>query len=497
MTLLELLHRPPGETTALVLPERGIRITYDSLRRQVAAAADVFASAGIGNAARVAMALPNGLETIVCFLGASVAGTAAPLNPAYRHDEFVFFLEDTDAKLLVLPPAGADEARRAAAERGVPILAADVDPEGTVRFFPASTGRTAGPPQPDDVALILHTSGTTGRPKRVPLRHRNLAVSAENIARTYQLTANDVAMTVMPLFHVHGLLASTLATLLTGGTMVVPEKFNPLSFWRTVRECRATWYSAVPTMHRLLLARAGDQRPMGAEHLRFIRSASAPLSLHTMEKLEHVFGAPVLEAYGMTEASHQIASNPLPPGVRRAQSVGLGTGVKISIMDTHGHHSHLGMGHAGEVVIQGPSIIDGYESNPEANATSFVDGWFRTGDQGIIDPDGYLRLLARLKDLINRGGEKIAPMEIGQVLLKHPAVAEAVCFGVPHPTWGEEVTAAVVLRAPVPVAELLSFCRDHLADFKCPKKIHVVDAIPRTATGKIQRRALVEAFTEK
>ena len=497
MTLLELLHRPPGETTAVVLPERGIRITYDSLRRQVAAAADVFASAGIGNAARVAMALPNGLETIVCFLGASVAGTSAPLNPAYRHDEFVFFLEDTDAKLLVLPPAGADEARRAAAERGVPILAADVDPEGTVRFFPASTGRTAGPPQPDDVALILHTSGTTGRPKRVPLRHRNLAVSAENIAQTYQLTANDVAMTVMPLFHVHGLLASTLATLLTGGTMVVPEKFNPLSFWRTVRECRATWYSAVPTMHRLLLARAGDQRPMGAEHLRFIRSASAPLSFHTMEKLEHVFGAPVLEAYGMTEASHQIASNPLPPGVRRAQSVGLGTGVKISIMDTHGHHSHLGMGHAGEVVIQGPSIIDGYESNPEANATSFVDGWFRTGDQGIIDPDGYLRLLARLKELINRGGEKIAPMEIGQVLLKHPAVAEAVCFGVPHPTWGEEVTAAVVLRAPVPVAELLSFCRDHLADFKCPKKIHVVDAIPRTATGKIQRRALVEAFTEK
>ena len=497
MTLLELLHRPPGETTAVVLPERGIRITYDSLRRQVAAAADVFASAGIGNAARVAMALPNGLETIVCFLGASVAGTSAPLNPAYRHDEFVFFLEDTDAKLLVLPPAGADEARRAAAERGVPILDADVDPEGTVRFFPTSTGRTAGPPQQDDVALILHTSGTTGRPKRVPLRHRNLAVSAENIAQTYQLTANDVAMTVMPLFHVHGLLASTLATLLTGGTMVVPEKFNPLSFWRTVRECRATWYSAVPTMHRLLLARAGDQRPMGAEHLRFIRSASAPLSFHTMEKLEHVFGAPVLEAYGMTEASHQIASNPLPPGVRRAQSVGLGTGVKISIMDTHGHHSHLGMGHAGEVVIQGPNIIDGYESNPEANATSFVDGWFRTGDQGIIDPDGYLRLLARLKELINRGGEKIAPMEIGQVLLKHPAVAEAVCFGVPHPTWGEEVTAAVVLRAPVPVPELLSFCRDHLADFKCPKKIHVVDAIPRTATGKIQRRALVEAFTEK
>jgi acyl-CoA synthetase (AMP-forming)/AMP-acid ligase II len=187
----------------------------------------------------------------------------------------------------------------------------------------------------------------------------------------------------------------------------------------------------------------------------------------------------------------------LPPAARKAESVGLGTGVHISIMDTHGRHHHLGVGHAGEVVIQGPSVIDAYENNPEANASSFVEGWFRTGDQGIIDPDGYLRLLARLKELINRGGEKIAPREIGALLLKHPAVAEAVCFGVPHPTWGEEVAAAVVLRTPIPVTDLLSFCRDHLADFKCPKKIHIVDAIPRTATGKIRRRALVEAFTEK
>lgn len=488
MTLLELLHKAPGGNTAVILPESDTRITYDSLRQKVAAAADVFASAGIGAGDRVAMALPNGLETLVCFLAAAIAGAAAPLNPAYRHDEFEFFLDDTNAKVIVLPPGGAEDARRAAWEKGVPILNADLD---------APRRRTATPPQSGDVALILHTSGTTGRPKRVPLRHRNLAVSAQNIATTYRLTENDAAMTVMPLFHVHGLLASTLATLLTGGAMIVPEKFNPLSFWRSVREYRATWYSAVPTMHRLLLARAGDHRPPGAENLRFIRSGSAPLSLHTMQKLEHVFGAPVLEAYGMTEASHQIASNPLPPAARKAGSVGLGTGVKISIMDTHGHHRHLGTGHCGEVVIQGPSVIGGYENDPEANASSFVDGWFRTGDQGIIDNDGYLRLLARLKELINRGGEKIAPREIGEVLLKHPKVAEAVCFGVPHPTWGEEVAAAVVLREHVAVPDLLSYCREHLADFKCPKKIHIVDAIPRTATGKIQRRALVEAFAEK
>jgi len=493
MTLLELLNKAPGSSTAIILPESGVRLTYNSLREQVAAAADIFTSAGIEPGYRVAMALPNGLETIVCFLAASIAGTAAPLNAAYRHDEFAFYLEDTDAKLLILPPDGADEARRAAAEKNVPIMMTSVE-GGEVRFSPSPAGRTAGAPRPDDIALILHTSGTTGRPKRVPLRHRNMAVSAENIANTYKLTASDVALTVMPLFHVHGLMASTLATLLSGGTMTVPEKFNPLSFWRTVRDYQPTWYSAVPTMHRLLLARAGDHRPAGAEHLRFIRSASAPLSLHTMQKLEHVFGTPVLEAYGMTEASHQIASNPLPPAARRAESVGLGTGVQISIMDIRGHQKHLGKGHAGEVVIKGPNVIDGYENNAEANLSSFVDGWFLTGDQGIIDDDGYLRLLARIKELINRGGEKIAPKEIGEVLLKHPAVAEAVCFGVPHPTWGEEVAAAVVLRNPVAVAELLSFCKDHLADFKCPKKIHVVDAIPRTATGKIQRRALVEEF---
>jgi len=497
MTLLDLLNKAPGSDIAVILPETGTRVTYDALRRQVAAAADIFTSAGIGSGGRIAMALPNGLETLVCFLAASTAGTAAPLNPAYRHDEFAFFLEDTEAKLFVLPPEGMDEARRAAAEGNIPVLAADLDAAGAVRFSPAPSGRTASAPQREDVALVLHTSGTTGRPKRVPLKHRNLAASAENIAATYKLTPNDLALTVMPLFHVHGLVASTLATLFSGGTIIIPDKFNPLSFWRSVRDYRATWYSAVPTMHRLLLARAGDHRPAGTEHLRFIRAASAPLSLHTMQKLEHVFGAPVLEAYGMTEASHQIASNPLPPGFRRADPVGLGTGVRISIMDTHGHHRHLGAGHAGEIVIRGPSVIDAYENNAEANVTSFVDGWFRTGDQGIIDPDGYLRLLARLKELINRGGEKIAPREITLVLLQHPAVAEAACFGVPHPTWGEEVAAAVVLRTPVPVPELLSFCREHLADFKCPKKIHIVDAIPRTATGKIQRRALVEAFTDK
>jgi acyl-CoA synthetase (AMP-forming)/AMP-acid ligase II len=326
------------------------------------------------------------------------------------------------------------------------------------------------------------------------LSHANLAISARNVARTYALSPTDVSLCVMPLFHVHGLVASTLATLATGGTVVVPGKFNPLSFWRIARDFGATWYSAVPTIHQLLLARAGSTRPDGARKLRFIRSCSAALSPQVMHDLETAFGAPVVEAYGMTEAAHQMASNPLPPAERLPGSVGRGTGVTISIIDGEG--SHLPAGQHGEVVIKGPNVIEGYENNPEANAASFVDGWFRTGDQGFLDSNGYLTLVARIKELIIRGGEKVSPREVDEVLLTHPAVAEAVSFGVPHPAWGEEVAAAVVLHEPVAEADLLTFCRERLAEFKRPKQIHVTDAIPRTATGKIQRRLVAQVFSK-
>jgi acyl-CoA synthetase (AMP-forming)/AMP-acid ligase II len=492
-TLLEVIQQAPGSATAVILPEQGIKVNYSQLREQVQSVADSFASAGIAPGDRVAMSLPNGLDTIVCFLAASIAGTAAPLNPGYRYDEFLFYLEDTNAKLLVVPPQGADEARRAAAERKVAVITAEVTADGKVHLSPSAKGKTAAPPDPDAIALVLHTSGSTGRPKRVPLRHRNLAVSSQNIVGTYDLGANDVALVAMPLFHVHGLVASTLSTMRSGGSVVVPSKFNPLSFWRTVRDHRATWYSAVPTIHSLLLSRAGNERPAGAENLRFIRSCSAPLSPEMMAGLENAFGAPVLEAYGMTEASHQMCSNPLPPKARKPGHVGPGTGVKVGIMDAAG--DLLPSGTAGEVVIQGPNVIDGYENNPEANKTSFTNGWFRTGDQGILDSDGYLQLVARIKELINRGGEKISPREIDEVLLTHPAISEAVCFGVPHPTWGEEVAAAIVLKGTASEGDVLAFCKERLADFKRPKKIHIVETIPRTATGKIQRKAVAAAFS--
>jgi acyl-CoA synthetase (AMP-forming)/AMP-acid ligase II len=488
-------HVPAGKT-AIILPEQDIRVSYGALRAQVESVAEQLAAAGIGRGDRVGIALPNGLPMIVSFLAASVAGTAAPLNPSYKEEEFRFFLEDTSARVLIVPPSGAEEARRAAGDR-VPTLAIDMDGAGNASLGGVAGRRSVDPADVNDVALVLHTSGSTGRPKRVPLGHANLSISAHNVARSYALGPDDVALCVMPLFHVHGLVASTLATLLTGGTIVVPAKFNPLSFWRIAKDHGATWYSAVPTIHQLLLARVSDpsSRPAGSERLRFIRSCSAALPPAVMHSLEGAFGAPVLEAYGMTEAAHQMASNPLPPGERKPGSVGPGTDVRISIMDAAGQH--LPVGQSGEVVIQGPNVIRGYENNPEANRTSFVDGWFRTGDQGFLDADGYLTLVARIKELINRGGEKISPREIDEVLLTHPSVAEAVCFGVPHGTWGEEVAAAVVLREAVAEADLLAYCRERLADYKRPKQIHITDAIPRTATGKIQRGAVAKAFTSQ
>ncbi len=273
-TLAELIEKAPADKIAIILPEQDIRVSYGALRAQVQAVAEQLAAAGVGRGERVASALPNGLPAIVSFLAASIAGTAAPLNPAYKEDEFRFYLEDTSAKVLILPPEGADEARRAAGDR-VPILGFDVDASGTVSLTGVSGRKPVTAPAVDDVALVLHTSGSTGRPKRVPLKHANLSISAQNVARSYELTADDVSLCVMPLFHVHGLVASTLATLSTGGTVVVPAKFSPLSFWRVARDYGVTWYSAVPTLHQLLLARAAiraTERPlMGAN-----RSGSVP-----------------------------------------------------------------------------------------------------------------------------------------------------------------------------------------------------------------------------
>ncbi len=494
MTLLDLL-AGTDDHPALVAPGKP-PITYAQLRANVRALAAQLNQLGLGRGDRIAIAMGNGPELITTFFSVAVAATAAPLNPKYKQEEFAFYYEDTAARALITMP-GAIPAAEAAALPGMTILSVRSDASGHVTFDHASgevrPARATELAAADDVAMVLHTSGTTSRPKRVPLRHRNLAASTRNIIQTYQLSAADRGLCIMPLFHIHGLVGSMMSTLASGGTLICPAGFSAMEFWSWIETFQPTWYSAVPTMHQMLLTRADRHEEMLRRHpFRFIRSSSAPLPPVVMERLEQAFGAPVLESYGMTEASHQMASNPLPPGPRKAGSVGVGVGVEVGIMDTAGQL--LGREQIGEIVVRGPNVVDGYENNPDANAAAFTNGWFRTGDQGILDADGYLSLTGRLKELINRGGEKISPLEIDDVLLRHPSVAEALAFAVPHRMLGEEIHAAVVLRPDMEAddGQLRAHCAALLAEYKVPRRFHVLKEIPRGPTGKLQRIAMAK-----
>jgi len=488
---------PQSATDLAISVPGGAEVSYAEFGEEIERVAELLAGAGVQPGKAVSIALANGLEFMVVFLAVARAGAiAAPLNPAYTADEFKFYMEDAEAQLAILP-GGEHAAREAAAALGVPTMGASLDDAGRAvlsRGENALTARRDAPaPSPDDVALFLHTSGTTSRPKGVPLTHGNLAASIKNIGDTYRLTPDDKAMVVMPLFHVHGLIGVSLSTLSTGGSLVIPPRFSASRFWGEQQESGATWYSAVPTIHQILLARADDE---GAprESFRLIRSCSSALAPAVFEQLEARFGAPVLEAYGMTEASHQMSSNLLPPGDRMPGTVGKGTGVDIAIMDDDGNL--LDAREQAEVVIRGANVTHGYHNNPDANAEAFTNGWFRTGDQGLLDADGTLTLTGRIKELINRGGEKISPLEVDAALLGHPAVSEAVCFGVPHTMYGEAVQAAVVVSADTDEDAIRAYCGEHLAGFKVPDRVFIIETMPRTATGKIQRRHIAAMFSE-
>jgi acyl-CoA synthetase (AMP-forming)/AMP-acid ligase II len=489
--LRALLEAGDGPAAAFVTPEDGVTLTYAQLAGSVEALARGLAGAGVRRGDRVALTLPNGPEFVQIILAATLLGAAAaPLNPAYTESEFAFYLEDIAPRLLLVPAAGAPRAAvSAAGSASVPLieLAAGARPELIADGMATGAAASYEPGEPDDIALVLHTSGTTSRPKQVPLRQRNLMASARTIAGHYQLSADDVSFCAMPLFHIHGLVASAFAAMAAGGTVLAPRRFTAHRFWPQARQYGATWLSAGPTLHQMILDRAdADGAPAS---LRFARSCSSPLTPALMDRAEAAYGVPMLEAYGMTEASHQMTSNPLPPAAREPGSVGVPAGAEIATADPAGRL--LAAGEPGEVVIRGPGVMSGYLSNPAANADAFVGGWFRTGDLGVIR-DGYLYLQGRLKEMILRGGENISPAEIEQALLAHPAVADAVCFGISDAKYGEVPAAAVTLSQDAPVSDLIGHCRERLAAFKVPTAIYVLPEIPRTATGKVQRRRVAE-----
>ncbi len=495
MTLEGLLANAPAEKVAILTPE-GAAHSYATLRASAARLAAALADRGIAPGDRVAASFANGAPIVHAFFGVAAArATFAPLNAAYTEDEFRFYLEDIAPKLVLLAPGTVPAARTAAISLGIRVADFSLDDNGLALVDGKSLAAAAASDtvNESDIALFLHTSGTTSRPKGVPLSHRNLTTSALNIGKWYELGPSDISLCVMPLFHVHGLVFSTLATLGAHASVVIPEKFSASAFWPTVAEFGVSVVSAVPTIYRTLLLRADDDRaPHGGEHtVRFFRSSSAALPALEMHRLEARFGVPVIEAYSMTEAAHQMCANPLR-GERRAGSVGVGAFVAVTILDEHG--SEREPGEVGEVAVRGANVTSGYHNNDAANAASFTNGWFRTGDYGILDEHGYLTLVGRLKELINRGGEKISPVEVDEALLSHDGVIEAVAFGMPDEKYGEVVAAAVVLKPGVSVDDVRAHVATKLSSFKVPTVMHVTDAIPKTATGKVQRRFVAAAF---
>ncbi|MGB7946323.1 MAG: AMP-binding protein, partial [Candidatus Binatia bacterium] len=489
------------EAIALVSPGRE-PMTYGQLFEQIELIIKALRGIGIGRNDRIAIALPNGLELAALFLGVSCAAISVPLNPSYREHELESYLSELRASALLVP-SGAHGASSAVTQRHrIPVVELDSALHTSAGLFTLrASGRALSGGQdrlaPDHVALILHTSGTTSKPKRVPLTHRNLCASAYAVRDALELTSADRCLGVMPLFHIHGLVGGLLSSLAAGASFAATPKSDPSYFFDSIKAFKPTWYTAVPTFHQAILRHAGEHaETVKAGPLRLIRSSSAPLPQRVMTQLEEVFSAPVIEAYGMTEASHQITSNPLPPGERKIGSVGVPTRTEVAIVNEAG--DFLAAGGRGEVVIRGANVTAGYEPQ-EANAESFINGWFCTGDLGYLDAAGYLFLTGRLKEIINRGGEKISPREIDETLLDHPDVLQAAAFATPHPSLGEDIAAVVVTREPGKTTEasLRDYLTCRVAAFKVPARVLIVDEIPKGPTGKINRKGLAEAFAER
>ncbi|RMZ75047.1 hypothetical protein DV737_g5493, partial [Chaetothyriales sp. CBS 132003] len=493
---------------AIIVPSNPpLTVSFRQLAADVGAFQRQLAQLGIGHGDAVSIALPNNYEFVVAFLAAAAQrAIAAPLNPAYKQSEFEFYIDDLSSAIALVPRgavAQAEASVKAAGTYSAAVAECYLEPSSSsVVLDVKDKGKLAArSPQPvltaspSDVALVLHTSGTTGRPKAVPLTHRNLTRTMQNIQATYELSPADRTYLVMPLFHVHGLLAGFLAPLQSGGSVIIPPKFSATTFWTDFAAHRANWYTAVPTIHQILLK---NPAPQPIPNIRFIRSCSSALSPKTLRDLETTYKAPVLEAYAMTEAAHQMCSNPLPSrGPHKPGTVGLGQGVEVRILAAHPDNTVQADGSEGEICIRGENVTSGYINNAKANAESFTpDGFFRTGDQGKKDADGYVIITGRIKELINRGGEKISPIELDNTLTAMPGVAEAVSFGIPDELMGQIVGVAVVAKpgASITGKDVQSFVASRVAKHKMPGRVWLLKEIPKTATGKVQRRKVAEAL---
>ena len=504
------VHKQPNKT-AVGTSDRGVEISYSQLDSLVRSAMAQLTGLGLGPRDTIALVSDNCVEFVVALLAVVSSGArVAPLNPALTLSEMGTRLSKLPVHALLAPKhlASKLEFADAIAENTAPWIISIENSDGAHEVRIANkNGRspTSGvaanataPIAGEDIALLMFTAGTTSAPKVVPWTHRSVVSSVQNISSGYDLSPQDATLIVMPLFHGHGLVAGLLATLASGGSAYLPSTgaFSAHLFWPDVVRLGVTWYTAAPTIHRILLNRAAQEYPSNSPlALCFIRSCSAPLDVELATATISTFRVPVISAYGMTETTHQVSSNPLPVnGTNKTSSVGLPTGVEIRIVAEDGKDAATGS--IGEIWVRGITVTTGYLNNPQANSASFVDGWFRSGDLGSREADGYLFVRGRLKEIINRGGEKISPGDIDAALLSNPKVLEAASFGESDAVYGEIVQAAVILRPGMEATEgeLRDYCRTKLSAFEVPERIYLVANFPRTAKGSTDRRALALRF---
>ncbi len=500
LTVSDILYLA-NPTALAVIDGEGNQLTYSYIRCESERLASAICASGVPPKSTVSVVFGNGIPFITIFFAAMRAGLAiSPLNPSYTANEFYSFIKESNSR-LVIAPTGLHPCKEAAKLLNIKVIEADIARDNSSILLSIDNkvikeAKEPEPPEENDIALVLHTSGTTSAPKCVPLRHVNIVNSLKGIVDSYALSEADRSLVVMPLFHVHGLIGATLSSIFAKGSVVLPSRFSASRFWNLYKLTKPTWYSAVPTIHQILLARAdSDNAP--SKSFRFIRSCSSALAPATLAEMESRFSAPVVEAYGMTEAAHQISTNPLPPKMRVPGTVGAPTGTEICIRDTNDYSKILPKCKTGEVTIKGKSVMWQYLNNQSATDEATVEGWFKTGDQGMVLENGYLKLTGRIKELINRGGEKVSPIEVDEVLLSHPAVIEAVTFAAPDKHYGECVQAVVVLNRDVDVQDVRNFCLERIAEFKVPNVIYKAEFLPKTATGKIQRRLIASHFLSR
>jgi long-chain acyl-CoA synthetase len=495
--LRELLETRAAATPGKVFlfSERdGRRYTYREFDAAVNRAAALLASRGAGKGDVVSLLLPNGAEYVTAYFACFKLGAlAGPVNSLLKPEEMSYVVGNSEAKILLYDSQFAEQVSevRASVSTLTDALRFDDEAEATKEFAGASGAWREAQVEPGDEAIIIYTSGTTGKPKGCLLTHANLLANARQIVEWLGFDEEDRLLTVMPLFHMNAVSVTTASALYAGGSTVVSPRFSASRFWQVVNDYRITSFGSVATMLSMLLATYPEGVPEGlsAEGLRFAMCGSAPVPAEVLRRFEETFGCLVVEGYGLSESTCRSTFNP-PDERRKPGSCGLPIGNEMRVVDEEDRE--LPDGEAGEIVLRGENVFKGYFKNGEATARAFRGGWFHTGDVGYRDTEGFFHIIDRKSDMIIRGGENIYPREIDELLYKHPSVAEAAAVGVPDELYGEEVAAFVAPKQGRTLTpdEIIAYCREHLADFKCPKAVRVVPSLPKGPTGKVLKREL-------